>query len=73
MELRGGDRRSNGHDDRLKLADLGLDHNQSKRWQQASLPEEEYVRFKITVWADSEKVITQAAAPSGQTPATRAG
>lgn len=41
LMLRGGDRRSKGHCDRLKLSDLGLTANQSKRWQmQAKVPEE---------------------------------
>jgi hypothetical protein len=41
LMLRGGDRRSKGHRDRLKLDDLGLTANQSKRWQlQAKVPEE---------------------------------
>jgi hypothetical protein len=40
LMLRGGDRRSKGHHDRLKLVDLGLTSNQSKRWQlQARVPE----------------------------------
>ena len=40
MELRGGDRRSKTHDESLKLADLGIGHHQSSRWQRlASLPE----------------------------------
>ena len=40
LMLRGGDRRSKGHSDRLKLDDLGLTPNQSKRWQlQARIPE----------------------------------
>lgn len=36
MGLKGGDRKSSGHDDRLKLSDLGITHNQSKRWQRAA-------------------------------------
>lgn len=41
LMLRGGDRRSNGHHDRLKLDDLGLTSNQSKRWQlEARIPED---------------------------------
>jgi hypothetical protein len=41
LMLRGGDRRSKGHGDRLKLDDLGLTSNQSKRWQlEAKIPEE---------------------------------
>lgn len=40
LMLRGGDRRSKSHHDRLKLQDLGLTANQSKRWQlQARVPE----------------------------------
>jgi hypothetical protein len=40
LMLRGGDRRSKDHSDRLKLGDLGLTSNQSKRWQmQARIPE----------------------------------
>jgi hypothetical protein len=40
LMLRGGDRRSKSHSDRLKLDDLGLTPNQSKRWQlQARVPD----------------------------------
>ncbi len=40
ISLRGGDRRSNDHSDRLKLDDLGISQNQSTRWQkEASTPE----------------------------------
>jgi hypothetical protein len=40
LMLRGGDRRSKSHRERLKLDDLGLTPNQSKRWQlQARVPE----------------------------------
>src|SRR5262245_31500790 len=43
LTLRGGDRRSKSHSDRLKLVDLGLTANQSKRWQlQARVPEEAF-------------------------------
>jgi hypothetical protein len=41
MALRGGDRRSKTHHERLKLDDLGITRNQSTRWQiQARVPEE---------------------------------
>lgn len=36
MGLKGGDRKSNGHDDRLKLSDVGITQNQSKWWQRAA-------------------------------------
>jgi hypothetical protein len=46
MMLRGGDRRSKSHHDRLKLDDLGLTANQSKRWQlQARVPEGVFREF----------------------------
>jgi len=48
LQLRGGDRKSNSHDESLILADLGIDRNQSSRWQQiAGLADddfEDYVR-----------------------------
>ena len=48
MLLRGGDRRSKAHDERLKLNDLGITRNQSTRWQlEARIPEDvfrEYIR-----------------------------
>jgi hypothetical protein len=48
MVLRGGDRRSKNHHDRLKLDDLGISRNQSTRWQmQARVPEsvfQEHIR-----------------------------
>jgi hypothetical protein len=48
LGLRGGDRRSKNHRERLKLGDLGISRNQSTRWQlQARVPEivfREYVQ-----------------------------
>jgi len=48
MMLRGGDRRSKNHHERLKLEDIGISRNQSTRWQmQARVPEDvfqEHVR-----------------------------
>jgi hypothetical protein len=44
---RGGDRKSTTHNEHLKLSDLGIDHNQSARWQrEAAVPDdvlEEYL------------------------------
>lgn len=46
LNLRGGDRKSNGHADRLNLADLGINQSQSKRWQkEAQVPEFEFERY----------------------------
>jgi hypothetical protein len=46
LHLRGGDRKSSGRADRLKLEDLGLNQNQSKRWQRvAAVPERDFVGF----------------------------
>jgi hypothetical protein len=48
ISLRGGDRRSKNHGERLKLDDLGISRNQSTRWQlEARVPEDvfrEYIR-----------------------------
>ena len=35
---KGGDRKSNAHDGRLKLTDLGIEHHQSSRQLLAALP-----------------------------------
>lgn len=46
LKLRGGDRKSNGYRDRLKLGDLGISQNQSKRWQkEATVPAEKFNRY----------------------------
>ncbi len=58
---RGGDQKSNGHGDRLTLDDIGVSHNQSKRWQAvASLPDEDYQAYKEKARAKGE--ITRAGA-----------
>ena len=46
LRLRGGDRKSKLHADPLKLADLGISRNQSKRWQHiASVSDAEFVQY----------------------------
>jgi hypothetical protein len=58
MTLRGGDRRSKSHNERLKLDDLGISRNQSTRWQmQARLPENIF-REHIKVTCDAGKELT---------------
>jgi hypothetical protein len=58
MMLRGGDRRSKSHSERLKLDDLGISRNQSTRWQiEARLPEEKF-RDHIRQTCESGKELT---------------
>ena len=60
LMLRGGDRRSKVHNDRLKLIDLGLTSNQSKRWQlQARVPENVF-REHVKQTCDDGKELTSA-------------
>jgi hypothetical protein len=60
LMLRGGDRRSKSHCDRLKLDDLGLTANQSKRWQlQAKVPEDLF-REHVQHTCDEGKELTSA-------------
>ena len=60
MTLRGGDRRSKSHNERLKLDDLGISRNQSTRWQmQARVPESVF-REHIKLTCDAGKELTSA-------------
>ncbi len=60
MTLRGGDRRSKNHNERLKLDDLGISRNRSTRWQmQARVPENVF-RDHIKSTCDSGKELTSA-------------
>jgi hypothetical protein len=60
MMLRGGDRRSKDHDERLKLDQLGISHNQSTRWQtQARVPEKVF-REHIRETCDAGRELTSA-------------
>ena len=56
MRLRGGDRTSDSAAERTKLAEYGITHSQSARWQkEASLPEEAFAAFvKETIEAGKE-------------------
>jgi hypothetical protein len=43
---RGGDRKSNSHVESVKLSDLGIDHNQSARWQrEAAVPDDVFEKY----------------------------
>jgi hypothetical protein len=47
---RGGDRKSSSHAESLKLSDLGIDHNQSARWQrEASVPDTQFEEYIASV------------------------
>jgi hypothetical protein len=60
MTLRGGDRRSKSHNERLKLDDLGISRNQSTRWQmQARVPENVF-RDHIKQTCEAGKELTSA-------------
>ena len=57
MHLRGGNRRSNSRRESWKLEQLGIDHNQSHRWQlEASVPDEEF-RNSFSVAARNKREI----------------
>ncbi len=60
MTLRGGDRRSKNHDERLKLDDLGISRNQSTRWQMEARVPENVFREHIREMCDAGKELTSA-------------
>src|SRR5262249_6349566 len=46
LKLRGGDRKSKGYSAHLKLEDLGISHDQSKRWQRiASVSDDQFAQY----------------------------
>jgi N6-adenosine-specific RNA methylase IME4 len=58
---KGGDRKSNARGERLKLTDLGIEHNQSSRCQLlASLPEREIEEYKAECAEKNSEVTTGA-------------
>lgn len=60
MTLRGGDRRSKNHAERLKLDDLGISRNQSTRWQIQSKVPEDIFREHVKLTCDAGKELTSA-------------
>jgi len=60
MMLRGGDRRSKNHDERLKLDDLGISRNQSTRWQMEARVPENVFRDHIRDTCAAGKELTSA-------------
>jgi hypothetical protein len=61
LRLRGGDRKSNRQRASLKLSDIGISHDQSRRWQRlASVPDDEFNQFLDD--ANSSKTVITAAA-----------
>lgn len=60
LRLRGGDRRSKGHRVPLKLDELGISRQQSKRWQSvASVPDKEFEQY-LKASNDLGKEVTSA-------------
>ncbi len=60
MTLRGGDRRSKAHSERLKLDDLGISRNQSTRWQIEARVPENIFREHIRETCQAGKELTSA-------------
>ena len=60
LRLRGGDRKSKSHNGTLKLSELGINRNQSSRWQkEATVPERDFAAYLMTT-QESEQEITAA-------------
>ena len=61
LKLRGGDRRSTASREPLKLRDLGVDKNQSARWQlEASVPESIFCQFLRAAHAVGDEITSAA-------------
>ncbi len=60
LKLRGGNRKSKGHRAFLKLADMDISRDQSKRWQkEASVPDKDFQRY-LTGTCDLGQELTAA-------------
>jgi len=58
LKLRGGDRKSKAHDESLNLNTLGINRNQSYRWQlEAKVPEKLFEQY-LTRTSEARKEIT---------------
>jgi hypothetical protein len=56
----GGDRRSNDRSNHIRLVDLGIDHNQSARWQRAaSVPKEAFEQYLAQADAHAKEITAQ--------------
>lgn len=59
LRLRGGDRRTIHGEERVRLCDLGISHNQSKRWQkEAEIPEDDFQSYVRSASQLGEEVTT---------------
>lgn len=57
LSLRGGDRRSKTHTATLKLEDLGINRDQSRRWQHlAAVPEKEFQNYLKSAQAEGREL-----------------
>jgi hypothetical protein len=74
LALNGGDRRSHSLGERMKLDDLGIERNQSARWQrEASVPEAVFKRYVAAANAAHQDVTAQGLLRLAKSLAGRAG
>jgi hypothetical protein len=60
LALRGGDHKSNSRGERVSLESLGIDHNESARWQrEAAVPEAVFKRYVAAASAAHEDITAQ--------------
>jgi hypothetical protein len=60
LVVHGGNRKANSSDGKLKLEDLGIDHNQSARWQrEAKVPDEIFEQYVAQANAQSTEITAQ--------------